>query len=109
MPPHAPGRQPRQLPVPAHLTVIQWDDLHGALQDAEQAVDPRIPVRVRWSNQWHAPALLHGWQRDDDRGGGWFGCVEYHRQMAPGFGYAVGRWTPARNIESVAYDGTSPF
>ncbi|SDY98374.1 hypothetical protein SAMN05661080_05198 [Modestobacter sp. DSM 44400] len=78
---------------------MQWDDLEQALDDAERVLEPPRPVRVQWSSEWHAPALLHGWQRDEHRGGGWLGCVEYYRQFAPGSGYAVGRWTPVWNIQ----------
>ncbi len=41
------------------------------------------------------------WMNDVDLGGGWLGGVEYDREFAPGFGYAVGRWTPVWNIEPV--------
>jgi len=102
------GPPPRQLRAPDNLLVIQTDDLGTALEDAERVVDPPQPVRVRWAGEWHRPALLHGWMRDEDRGGGWFGCVEYHREIAPGFGYAVGRWTPVWNIEP-SPDDAPPF
>lgn len=104
MPPRDPGRPPRQLPVPDHLTVTSWNDLAAALEDAERTLTPPTPVRVRWSGQWHAPALLHAWTRDEHRGDGWLGCVEYHRETTPGFAFAVGRWTPAWNIERATMD-----
>ena len=84
--------------------MTSWDDLKTALEDAERVIDPPQSVRVQWGGELHSPALLHGWRRDDDRGGGWFGCVEYYREIAPGFGSAVGRWTPAWNIEQVTPD-----
>jgi hypothetical protein len=36
------------------------------------------------------------------------GCVEYHRETGPGFAFAVGRWTPAWNIEPMQEDAP-PF
>ena len=87
--------------MPEHLLVTSSDDLAAALEDAERVLDPPVPVRVRWNGEWHSPAMLHGWQPSEDRGDGWLGCVEYHREIAPGFGFAVGRWTPAWNIERV--------
>lgn len=106
--PRDPGRPPRQLPVPDHLTVTTWDDLAVALEDAERIVDSPMPVRVRWGGEWHTPALLHGWQRSEDRGDGWLGCVKYHREIARGFAFAVGRWTPTWSIEP-ATDSAPPF
>ena len=108
VPPRDPGRPPRQLPVPDHLTVTSWDNLALALEDADRRLDPPVPVRVRWSGNWHEPVLLHGWQQSDDRGDGWPGCVEYHRVTSPGFTFAVGRWTPVWNIERVENDAP-PF
>jgi hypothetical protein len=35
--------------------------------------------------------LLHAWQQAEDRGDGWLGCVEYHRETISGFAFAVGR------------------
>jgi hypothetical protein len=99
VPAREPGPPPRRLPVPDHLFVTSKDDLAVALEEADRRLDPPVPVRVRWGGEWHLPALLHGWLQSDDRGDGWLGCVEYHREIAPGFGYAVGRWTPAWNIE----------
>ena len=100
-----PGPAPRQLPAPDLLLVTSSDNLALALEDADRRLDPPVPVRVRWNGEWHSPALLHGWQQSDERGDGWLGCVEYHREIAPGFGFAVGRWTPAWNIERVEEDG----
>lgn len=92
---------PRLLPPPPGLAITQRDDLDLALDDAERMVEPPTPIRVRWSGDWYEPALLRAWQHDETRGG-WLGCVEYYREYAPGFGYAVGRWTPAHNIEQVS-------
>jgi len=85
--------------VPDHLRVTSWDDLATALEEADRILDPPVSVRVRWGREWHAPALLHAWAQSEDRGDGWLGCVEYHRETAPGFAFAVGRWTPAWNIQ----------
>jgi hypothetical protein len=87
--------------VPEHLLVTSSDDLTAALEDAERVLDPPVPVRVRWNGEWHSPAMLHGWQPSEDRGAGWLGCVEHRREIAPGFGFAVGRGTPVWNIERV--------
>lgn len=109
MSPCAPSRPPRQLPVPDHLTVTSWDDLATSLEGAERTLTSPVPVRVRWSGQWHAPALLHAWTRDEHRGDGWLGCVKYHhRETTPGFAFAVGRWIPAWNIERTE-DSAPPF
>ena len=97
--------------VPALLCmrfVTSKDDLALALEEADRELDPPVPVRVRWGGEWHTPALLHGWKQSEDRGDGWLGCVEYHREIAPGFGFAVGRWTPAWNIERTE-DEALPF
>ena len=104
VPAREPGPPPRRLPVPDHLLVTSKDDLALALEEAGRRLDPPVPVRVRWGGEWHTPARLHGWQQSEDRGDGWLGCVEYHREIAPGFGYAVGRWTPAWNIEPAEAD-----
>jgi len=103
-----PGPPPRLLPVPDHLLITSTDNLAVALEEADRVLDPPVPVRARWNGEWHSPALLHGWQQSEDRGDGWLGCVEYHREIAPGFGVAVGRWTPAWNIER-AEDDAPPF
>lgn len=104
MPARKPDPSPRQLPVPEGLLVTSSADLALALEDADRRLDPPMPVRVRWNEEWHSPALLHGWQQNDDRGDGWLARVEYHREIAPGFGFAVGRWTPAWNIERAEND-----
>jgi hypothetical protein len=89
------------------LTITEWKDLRGALETRERIVDPPRPVRVKWGGEWFTPALLHGWKRDEERDL-WFGCVEYYRQFAPGFGIAVGRWTPVWNIEPADATTTPP-
>jgi hypothetical protein len=100
-------------PCPSRLAKVSADPSSSmapvtCLEEAKPQADPSSPGarpigrRVAHPGTAARLAAARGPRRRVAR------LVAYHREIAPGFGYAVGRWTPAWNVERTE-NQASPF